>query len=62
MLCDSGEGSEIMPQNVRRLSKPVNMAAVSRIMNETVLDTVIKDSSDPDFDPRRDIHYDDPRR
>ncbi|MCI8603536.1 MAG: HAMP domain-containing histidine kinase [Ruminiclostridium sp.] len=62
VLCDSGEGSEIMPQNVRRLSKPVNMAAVSRIMNETVLDTVIKDSSDPDFDPRRDIHYDDPRR
>lgn len=62
VVCQADEGGGIMPKNVHRLSKPVNMAAVSRILNETVLDTVIKDSSDPDFDPRRDIHYDDPRR
>ncbi len=61
-LCDSDEGKGIMPKNVHRLSRPVNIASLSRILNEAVLDTVIKDSSDPDFDPRRDIHYDDPRR
>lgn len=61
-ICAADEGEWTFPKNVNRLNKPVHMASIARILNEISFDAVIKDSSDPDFDPQKDIHYDDPRR
>ncbi|MBD5105125.1 MAG: hypothetical protein HDT47_09750, partial [Ruminococcaceae bacterium] len=56
------EGEAVMPKNIKKLTKPLNMASIAHILNDVSVDTVIKDTSDPDFDPLTDIHYDDPRR
>lgn len=60
-LCGANEGENVTPKNVRSVRKPFNMALMANILNNVFLDTVIKDSSDCDFDPLVDIHYDDPR-
>lgn len=61
-VCDVNEGEAVMPRNVKRLVKPLNMASIAHIFNDISVDTVVKDTSDPDFNPLIDIHYDDPRR
>ena len=61
-ICGTGEGEGVFPRNVYRISKPVHMASISRVLNNYSFDPVIKESSDPGFDPLKDIYYDDPRR
>lgn len=61
-ICDTDEGEGISPRNIQRLNKPVHMASIARILNSVPFDAVVKDIADPDFDPLKDIHYDDPRR
>lgn len=61
-VCGANEGEGVLPRNVQRINKPVHMASIARTLNSVPFDSVIKDISDPDFDPLKDIHYDDPRR
>lgn len=60
-VCGINEGEAVMPKNIKKLTKPLNMASIVHILNDVSVDTVIKDASDPDFDPMTDIHCDDPR-